>query len=128
MSAKTNIRSFRYSDEVAGILQAFTGATLNEKFENLVLHCFWERQNLEKKVREKQRQYDALCRKIEQKRAELMDIESLMEKKQELLVALTGLFIQAVDYKEAVEQAVTQVDAPGSGQDAKKCVTRKRKA
>ena len=36
---KTNIRSFRYSDRVAEILEASEGNTLNEKFENLVLFC-----------------------------------------------------------------------------------------
>ena len=36
---KTNIRSFRYSDRVAEILEASEGDTLNEKFENLVLFC-----------------------------------------------------------------------------------------
>lgn len=37
---KTNLRSFRYSDRVAEILEASEGNTLNEKFENLVLFCF----------------------------------------------------------------------------------------
>ena len=39
---KTNIRSFRYSDRVAEILEASEGNTLNEKFENLVLFCYDE--------------------------------------------------------------------------------------
>lgn len=39
---KTNIRSFRYSDRVAEILESSEGNTLNEKFENLVLFCFDE--------------------------------------------------------------------------------------
>lgn len=39
---KTNIRSFRYSDRVAEIIESSDGATLNEKFENLVLFCFDE--------------------------------------------------------------------------------------
>jgi cytoplasmic iron level regulating protein YaaA (DUF328/UPF0246 family) len=38
--AKNNIRSFRYSDEVKEILEGFKGSSMNEKFENLVLHCF----------------------------------------------------------------------------------------
>ena len=37
---KDNIRSFRYSDKVAKILEAAEGKTLNEKFENLVLSCY----------------------------------------------------------------------------------------
>lgn len=36
---KNNIRSFRYSDRVAEILEGMEGKTLNEKFENLVITC-----------------------------------------------------------------------------------------
>jgi len=39
---KSNLRSFRYSDRVAEILEGFEGNSLNEKFENLVLYCFDE--------------------------------------------------------------------------------------
>ena len=38
--SKPNIRSFRYSDKVAEILDSHRGDTLNEKFENLVSDCF----------------------------------------------------------------------------------------
>lgn len=37
---KNNIRSFRYSDRVAEILEGMEGKNLNEKFENLVLTCY----------------------------------------------------------------------------------------
>ena len=36
-SPKSNLRSFRYSDEIAAILEAQEGNSLNEKFESLVL-------------------------------------------------------------------------------------------
>lgn len=37
---KNNLRSFRYSDRVAEILEGFKGDSMNAKFENLVLFCF----------------------------------------------------------------------------------------
>lgn len=37
---KNNLRSFRYSDRVAEILESFEGDSMNAKFENLVLFCF----------------------------------------------------------------------------------------
>ena len=40
MSSKCNIRSFRFSDRVAEILDSQDGSSLNAKFENLVLYCF----------------------------------------------------------------------------------------
>ncbi|MBE7724524.1 MAG: hypothetical protein E7244_08870 [Enterocloster citroniae] len=36
---KNNIRSFRYSDRVAQILESMEGDSLNAKFENLVIFC-----------------------------------------------------------------------------------------
>lgn len=47
---KTNIRSFRYSDRVAEILEAQEGTSLNDKFENLVLFCFDRVPALQKRV------------------------------------------------------------------------------
>jgi hypothetical protein len=51
MATKNNIRSFRYSDRVAEILEQQEGKTLNEKFENLVLFCFDEKPNTEKQLK-----------------------------------------------------------------------------
>ena len=38
-NTKNNIRSFRYSDRVAQILESVEGDSLNAKFENLVIFC-----------------------------------------------------------------------------------------
>lgn len=45
---KSNLRSFRYSDEVAAILEAQEGNSLNEKFESLVLFCFYKLESRKK--------------------------------------------------------------------------------
>ncbi len=52
MATKNNLRSFRYSDKVAEILEKFKGNTLNEKFENLVLYCFDEVPKREKRLKD----------------------------------------------------------------------------
>ena len=74
MSKKDNIRSFRYSSEVAAILEAQEGKSLNDKFENLVLTCFY-------KLSDVQKQLDAQNMAIIQNRkylaALLTDIEKL---------------------------------------------------
>lgn len=41
MATKNNIRSFRYSDEVACILGQQPGDNLNAKFEGLVYACYF---------------------------------------------------------------------------------------
>ena len=50
MSKKDNIRSFRYSSEVAAILEAQEGKSLNDKFENLVLTCFYKLPDVQKQL------------------------------------------------------------------------------
>lgn len=59
---KNNLRSFRYSDRVAEILEGFDGDSMNAKFENLVLYCF---DGLEDKKKEYERLDNLIvdCRK-----------------------------------------------------------------
>lgn len=64
MSKKTNIRSFRYSDEVAAILEQQVGHSINDKFEQLVLECYY-------KLPELQKQHKELQQKIDSQRKEL---------------------------------------------------------
>ena len=49
MSKKCNVRSFRYSDEVAAILEGMPGKSMNDNFEQLILECYYKLPELEKK-------------------------------------------------------------------------------
>ena len=42
MASKPNIRSIRFSDELAELIDRQTGNSFTEKFENLVTRCVWE--------------------------------------------------------------------------------------
>ena len=42
MAQKNNIRSIRFSDELAELIKRQVGRTFTEKFENLVTRCVWE--------------------------------------------------------------------------------------
>ena len=42
MAQKNNIRSIRFSDEMAELIDRQVGRTFTEKFENLVTRCVWE--------------------------------------------------------------------------------------
>ena len=42
MATKNNIRSIRFSDELAELIDRQAGRTFTEKFENLVTRCVWE--------------------------------------------------------------------------------------
>ena len=42
MATKNNIRSIRFSDELAELIDRQEGDTFTQKFENLVTRCVWE--------------------------------------------------------------------------------------
>ena len=50
MAAKNNIRSIRFSDELAELIDRQVGDTFTQKFENLVTRCVWEMPQKEKQL------------------------------------------------------------------------------
>lgn len=80
--AKPNIRSFRYSDEVAEILEAQRGNSLNEKFENLVTDCYLmleRRQRMLEQVNEQIEARRRVLRNLETATAELQMLQRDIE-------------------------------------------------
>ena len=56
MAGKPNIRSIRFSDELAELIDKQVGNTFTEKFENLVTRCVWELPKREAELEEVQKQ------------------------------------------------------------------------
>jgi len=52
MATKSNIRSIRFSDELAELIDRQVGDTFTQKFENLVTKCVWELPNREKQLKD----------------------------------------------------------------------------
>lgn len=48
--AKNNIRSIRFSDDIANMIDRQAGSTFTEKFERLVTRAFWELPVAEKEL------------------------------------------------------------------------------
>ena len=42
MAQKTTIRSIRFSDELAELIDRQQGSSFTQKFENLISRCVWE--------------------------------------------------------------------------------------
>lgn len=61
---KTNIRSFRFSDFVNDVLQKQTGKNLNDKFENLVLYCFYKLPKINEEIKIKHEELNKLNQDI----------------------------------------------------------------
>lgn len=80
--AKNNIRSIRFPDKLAALIDQQVGDTFTQKFENLITRCVWEVPAAEKRLeqiredikREQQRLYD-LQRATEQLRMLERDIK-----------------------------------------------------
>ena len=51
MKNEPNIRSIRFSDELAELIEQQVGQTFTEKFENLITRCVWELPAQEKKLK-----------------------------------------------------------------------------
>lgn len=123
MGTKINIRSFRYSDEVAGILEGFKGGSLNEKFENLILHCFWERKKIDALLTQRRTEHDRLCEQIQEKRVQLLDLDSILADKNRISKAITKLAWEVAEYNDKLKENVTQAPAPAPGLPPAECVT-----
>ena len=68
MAAKNNIRSFRFSDEIACILNSQPGDSMNAKFEHLVETCYCEKE-------QRQAELERINSKIEERRRVLRELE-----------------------------------------------------
>lgn len=64
MAKKNNIRSIRFSDELAELIDRQVGDTFTEKFENLVTKCVWE-------LPQKEKQAKMLDEEIQRKKEQL---------------------------------------------------------
>ena len=64
MATKNNIRSIRFSDELAELIDRQIGKTFTEKFENLVTRCIWE-------LPQKEAELERINKQIDEKRQEL---------------------------------------------------------
>lgn len=100
MSKKCNVRSFRFSDEVAGILHGFGSpeSSLNDKFERLILHCHWNLPELDKKIKARQaelamldKEYRELMQKVYDQRAIGRELDGAMSECRRLKIKLSDI-------------------------------------
>ena len=95
MAGKPNIRSIRFSDELAELIDRQAGNTFTEKFENLVTLCVWELPQKEAKLKEVQKQVRQEEKRLAElrKRREKLDqaISDIQRKLDHHLKELEGL-------------------------------------
>lgn len=67
--SKNNIRSIRFTDELAELINRQIGNTFTEKFENLVTKCMLE-------LPQKEKELEQIEKRIREKRQELAELSS----------------------------------------------------
>ena len=88
MAGKPNIRSIRFSDELAEFIDRQAGNTFTEKFENLVTRCVWE-------LPQKEAELERLEEKIQQERKRLAELQKRRTKLEQIMQS----FQQNLDYQ-----------------------------
>lgn len=76
-SLKSNSRSFRYSDEVKNILEQQEGDSLNAKFENLILYCFWQLPKIKKEIKSLEKRKAELEEDISDRLTKINELRNL---------------------------------------------------
>lgn len=94
MAQKNNIRSIRFSDELAELIDHQVGRTFTEKFENLVTRCVWE-------LPQKEQELERLKQEIRQKQQQLQEMKNQVYK-------LSGTINQLFTKAKALENAIDQ--------------------
>ena len=100
MAQKNNIRSIRFSDELAELIKRQVGRTFTEKFENLVTRCVWE-------LPARERELEQLEARIQEKREQLRRMSA---QARELSETLHELLPRAEALAAAVDRAVKKWD------------------
>lgn len=100
MAAKKNIRSIRFSDDLAELIDRQAGRTFTEKFENLVTRCVWE-------LPAKQQELHRLEKRISEQRQQLQETA---QQARMLKTTISGLLSKALDLEEAVNRAIEKWD------------------
>ena len=98
MAQKNNIRSIRFSDEFADLIERQNGNTFTEKLENLVTICNWE-------LPEKERQIKELDEQIQQKKQQLIEYRREYQNQQRRLKDISDRILMLENaVKDAIEE------------------------
>lgn len=127
MAQKNNIRSIRFSDELAELIDRQAGRTFTEKFEGLITRCVWE-------LPKKEQQLADIQRRIDRERERLFNLQKATEELRQLEkdIQSAQFYFAIVERRakaiaEAAEQDVTQAEAPAPLAAGHDCVTKSRK-
>lgn len=77
MAGKPNIRSIRFSDELAELIDRQVGNSFTEKFENLITRCVWELPQKEAELEQLEKKLRQLNQELYQRQEKLNRLKSV---------------------------------------------------
>lgn len=93
MATKSNIRSIRFSDDIAELIDRQAGDNFTQKFENLITRCVWE-------LPQKEAELTRVQERIERERGHLKELVKEVNKLDDLIGNLQpryGTLRQAIE-------------------------------
>ncbi|MDE7220834.1 MAG: hypothetical protein K2O45_14660 [Oscillospiraceae bacterium] len=100
MATKNNIRSIRFSDEMAELIDRQQGDTFTQKFENLITRCVWE-------LPQKEQELEQLETRIQEKRKQL---QAMTAQAGELRITINNLTPKVRELETSLNQALKKWD------------------
>ena len=100
MAEKNNIRSIRFSDEVAEIIDRQQGKNFTEKFERLIYNCYML-------ISEKEKESKRLDDQIKQQKERLNNLRLKADKLEELNNRIS---ITMNNYHTSLNIAISEID------------------
>lgn len=94
--AKNNIRSIRFNDELAQMIDLQPGRTFTEKFEALITKCCWE-------LPGKEAELEQINQQIAKKQKQLQD---MVKQARDLGVTISELSYQTKELTATIDRAV----------------------
>lgn len=98
MATKSNIRSIRFSNDIAELIDRQAGDNFTQKFENLITRCVWE-------LPKKEQELELIQEEIKKKRLLLAEASSRYAK---MLNTLHSLEPKMQQLEWAIGNAVTE--------------------
>lgn len=96
MAKKSNIRSIRFSDELAEMIDRQVGDTFTQKFENLITRCVWE-------LPQKEKELEQIEKQIQIKRA---DLTKMHQEVRNLSAAINDLAPKVKMLESAIDRQI----------------------
>lgn len=107
MGNKSNIRSIRFSDDLAELIDHQVGDTFTAKFENLITRCVWELPEKEKQLAAIQERIDRERQRLDRLQKVTYELRMLEEYLQNTQRAFKVLERKAKDMAEAARNTTS---------------------